>query len=799
MSFWRINDPNRLTSFTANYMNGTYGNGIILDASGAIPNTFAINFRTNGNIRVQITDASSIVLNNLVANQLFVPNLIVGACSQLSNIVEGKNLIINGSCEIDQRFVGNTYIPTGDNLYTIDRWQARMSQINKFSTQKNAGSISGPTGFPHYLGITSLSAYTPLQSGDYFGIQQNIEGFNIAPLAWGTSSAKSVSLSFYVYSSLIGTFGGSLYNSQGTRCYPFSYSISSTNTWQYITIANIPGDSGAGYYDASYGTGLGLFFSLGCGSTYKGSSSAWGSTLYRTITSENNPIVSTNGAIFYITGVQLEIGNYCTTFSRAGGAIQQELALCQRYFWAMPNYNGSGVFNGIQYSGLLAGGNGPYSSAYGSFNVYAPLTIFNQTPMRAPPKIEQNPLYPLTSYAPFVTNFGSNVSGPMSLVTYTNPQSTNAVSPYANLYGFAPAGYLNFYQVSTSLTSGLVYGVNYSDPYKTLWLNSELYTNTTLATASVSGLTTTTSYLDQNYNSIGSAVAGGYSVLKVTGVGTGTLTTNFSGSIRYLAVGGGGGGGCADIGGGGGAGGFLTGTFIISNNTPYSISVGGGGAGGIAGTNQGNGNGSGANGGNTTLFGFTSLGGGGGASGNFTPSPSYVAGNGGSGGGAAWPGTYGSASIGSNTTGSYGIGFRGGTSSNTPGVASAGGGGGAGGQGQDTNGLPSIGGYGGPGLSSDITGTIQYYAGGGGADNTGTTAAPPSPACTSTNLGGIGGGGWGGNGNGSANPAPGVAYNASAGAANTGGGGGGCGGFVHSTTPAAGGSGIIILQYLSYQ
>ena len=802
MSLIQLNDPTKNWSITANYMNGTYGNGIILDASG-VTNVFGINFRTNGNIRVQITDSSTNVLNNLVANNLYSAN-ITGACSQLSNIVAGKNLIINGACEIDQRFVGTSYTPLQTNLYTIDRWQALLTQASKFSVQKNAGGITGPPGFPFYLGVTSLSAYSGITTSDYFGIQQYIEGFNFAPLGWGTSSAKPVSLSFYVYSSQTGTFGGSLYNivSSNARSYVFSYTISLANTWTYITIPNIPGDgaAGAGYYDASYGIGCGLFFSLGCGSNFQTATSAWAtgassSNFGRTITGETR-IVTTNAATFYITGIQLEQGIYNTTFSRAGGSIQQELALCQRYFWAMPNYNGSGTFNGTQYAGAQI--------SYNGTSAWVNLTSLNTTPMRYPPNVGQNPNYPIASYPPYTTTFGANAAI-IATTTYSGPTTAP--------YGTAPQGLINFGWSTPSLTSNYAYGLNLSDPGRTLWLNSEL-TNGTLVTYSTSSLVSSSVssyYLDAGGNYIGptgssTPVIGGYTVLVfkssgATTTGTLTFTPNFTTpSIQYLGIAGGGGGGRNDAGGGGGAGGLLTGTTSVSSGTGYSLQIGGGGAGGGPSSPPG----VGVNGTNTTFLGFTCVGGGGGGSGN-NGSPASGQ-NGGSGGGASpWvspspaPGTgYG--------TGTSGQGNRGGTSWPGGGTGSSGGGGGAGGQGQDMYSIASVGGYGGVGAATtliptslasaasvgQVVSTSVYFGGGGGGGADGPTASPYN------NVGGYGGGGNGGYSQQSGSTTP---YSGPTSAtANTGGGGGGCGGYgVGGITGGSGGSGVIILRFSSYQ
>lgn len=141
-----------------------------------------------------------------------------------------KNRIINGAMMIDQRNNGASVTPT-NGQYTLDRWTCLLSQSSKYTVQQNASAVTPPVGFTKYLGVTSSSAYTVL-TGDYFAFRQAIEGFNAADLAWGTASAATVTLSFWVRSSLTGTFGGGIVNSAGNRSYPYTYTISAANTWE---------------------------------------------------------------------------------------------------------------------------------------------------------------------------------------------------------------------------------------------------------------------------------------------------------------------------------------------------------------------------------------------------------------------------------------------------------------------------------------------------------------------------------------------------------------------------------------
>ena len=256
-----------------------------------------------------------------------------------------KNRIINGAMVIDQRNLGTSTTAVNATYAACDRWEYFTSQTGKFSCQQNAGSITPPAGFTNYLGLTSLSAYTPT-TNDYFQVQQNIEGYNVADLGWGTANAKTITISFWVYSSLTGTFGGSLINGANSYVYPFSYSIPVANTWTQISITVAGPTSGTWY--TTNGLGLSVIFSIGAGSAVQGTAGAWTSTNASTVRSSTGAVnvVATNGATWYITGVQLEVGSYATGFEYR--QYQQELALCQRYYYkqtAQTNYTlfGGGI------------------------------------------------------------------------------------------------------------------------------------------------------------------------------------------------------------------------------------------------------------------------------------------------------------------------------------------------------------------------------------------------------------------------------------------------------------------------
>lgn len=263
-----------------------------------------------------------------------IQSSVSGVSLGAGNATVFKNRIINGDMRIDQRNAGASTTPAS-GAYLTDRWCYFAPAASKFTAQQNAGSVTPPVGFTNYLGMTVASAVT-VSSGDYYNIQQRIEGLNVADLGWGTANAKTVTLSFQVYSSLTGTFGGAIGNSAANRSYPFTYTISSANTWTSVSVT-IAGDT-TGTWLTTNGVGLILQLGLGVGSTYSGTAGAWAAANYVSATGATS-VVGTSGATFYITGVQLEVGSLATGFEYNDYGSQ--LLKCQRYY-AKLNNDGSG-------------------------------------------------------------------------------------------------------------------------------------------------------------------------------------------------------------------------------------------------------------------------------------------------------------------------------------------------------------------------------------------------------------------------------------------------------------------------
>lgn len=301
-----------------------------------------------------------------------------------------RNKIINGDMTISQRYGTSASANTIDG-YFLDRWQVAQSTTGKLIAQQNAGSVTPPVGFSNYLGVTSQSSYT-LLSTDNYNINQFIEGFNSADLGFGTANAKPVTISFWVRSSLTGTFGGVLMNGAGNRSYPFTYTISLANTWEQKTFT-VAGDTGGTWVGATNGIGLRIFFGLGVGSTYSGTAGAWAGALYVSATGATS-VVGTSGATFYITGVQLEKGSVATPYEVL--PYQVQLAQCQRYYTVKTGY--SAIIGSRYGSGLV----------YGSYSL--------PVQMRATPTVANASGWYVISSSGGETSSGSSISTQLNYV-----------------------------------------------------------------------------------------------------------------------------------------------------------------------------------------------------------------------------------------------------------------------------------------------------------------------------------------------------------------------------------------------
>jgi len=240
-----------------------------------------------------------------------------------------KNRIINGGMVIDQRNAGASVTLTSGGVFVIDRFNCYSNNDGVMTGQQDT---SAPSGFINSMKFTTTTADSSLAATQYAEVQQIIEGLNIADLAWGTASAATINVSFWVRSSLIGAFGGAIRNSANNRSYAFSYSISTANTWEQKSVT-IAGDT-SGTWLTTNGIGIKLCFGMGAGSTYSGTAGVWTAGVLVQPTGATS-VVGTLNATWYVTGVQLEVGTQATSFDfRDYG---RELILCQRYYQKITN------------------------------------------------------------------------------------------------------------------------------------------------------------------------------------------------------------------------------------------------------------------------------------------------------------------------------------------------------------------------------------------------------------------------------------------------------------------------------
>jgi hypothetical protein len=236
-----------------------------------------------------------------------------------------KNRIINGAMVIDQRNAGASVTYDGSSGFSVDRFFAAEIGNGAFTLQQVSDA---PAGFINSLKMTVTTVQTGTLNA---GLSQAIEGLNIADLGWGTANAKTVTLSFWVKSSVTGAMGGAIQNSAGDRSYPFNYTINTASTWEYKTIT-IAGDTSGTWLTTN---GIGILLRFMYGTSLTGTADVWAGSNFRAPTGSVFPI-TTSGATWFITGVQLEVGSTATSFDyRPYGT---ELALCQRYYETSYSY-----------------------------------------------------------------------------------------------------------------------------------------------------------------------------------------------------------------------------------------------------------------------------------------------------------------------------------------------------------------------------------------------------------------------------------------------------------------------------
>ena len=246
-----------------------------------------------------------------------------------------RNILINGDMRISQKYAGTSFTNNNANSYVLDRWGAWSNQSSKFSVQR---VVDGPTeeGLKYSTKCTSLAATTAGNS-DWYGYNYRIEADDISHGLMGTANAKTFTLSFWVKSSVVGTWTGSIRTkgSSPDRSYPFEYTINSANAWEKKSVT-FKGAKDGTWQTGGNAEGMCLWWDLGTGSTYHGTPYLWHSD--NKTGSKASPFIAVNGATWYITGVQLELGTVATPFDHR--SVHEEMARCQRYFVRMDGSSG---------------------------------------------------------------------------------------------------------------------------------------------------------------------------------------------------------------------------------------------------------------------------------------------------------------------------------------------------------------------------------------------------------------------------------------------------------------------------
>ena len=322
-----------------------------------------------------------------------------------SQIGGRRNIIINGAMQVSQRGTSETGVTSGQYANAPDRFKVEMSSAGTWTVSQ---STTAPSGFSNSYKFDCTTADASLGAGDYLQLSHYLEGQDLQHLKKGTSDTEKVTLSFYVRSNKTGTYIVEFYDADNSRSISKSYTISSANTFEKKTIT-IDGDT-SGAFGNDNGGSLGIFFYLGAGSNFTSGTlnTSWGSrTLANVAVGQVNLADSTSNE-WYVTGVQLEVGEQATPFEHR--SFGEELALCQRYFSSSYAY-GTAI-------GSETGSNGEvtpigHMSIGGSYNILG--QWIQPTPMRSSPTIV---IYnPVTGTVDSFRGDGSNYSGAKFLNT----------------------------------------------------------------------------------------------------------------------------------------------------------------------------------------------------------------------------------------------------------------------------------------------------------------------------------------------------------------------------------------------
>ena len=304
---------------------------------------------------------STLKVDTITDSSSGLTTTINGFTPQTSNMA-GRNLVINGHMLISQRGTGAF---TDNNGFSVDRWK-NISNTTDFSVQQSSVVPSGQE-FTKSVHVTPTATKTH-NSSDYFFISHYVEGYNIGGLGYGTSGAKTITISFWVRSSKTGTYSLGMKNSVANRSRQNEYTINTADTWEKKTIV-VPGET-TGSWPIDNTRGIAFDFCLAGQNTATSSVNTWLSNNSNMSTNQVNFFDNTNNN-FYLTGVQVEVGSAATDFDyRSYG---EELSLCQRYFFNI--LNGSTSQFPVNFGNVVSTGN----------NGHITFTVPLPQPMRADP------------------------------------------------------------------------------------------------------------------------------------------------------------------------------------------------------------------------------------------------------------------------------------------------------------------------------------------------------------------------------------------------------------------------------
>ena len=375
----------------------------------------------NGETNINTTSSTSTTTGALVISGGvgIGGNVNVGGTVNTLNTFGFKNRIINGGMTIAQRATSVSAY-SGGGYQTLDRWNL----FQNLGAMNIAQSSNAPTGFSNSMQFTvSTTASQTSNATSIVTPNQSIEGFNTADLMWGTANAKTITVSAWVYSNLVGQYAIWIRNATADRYYTTPFSVTTSNTWQQIT-TTIAGDTSGTWVGASTGTGLTIGICLAAGSSRVGTANTWSaSTTYGTTGQVDWQATASN--TFYITGVQLEVGPQATSFDvRDYG---RELQLCQRYYQRISgNTTNPNFLNGTLWT---------------TTSVYAPMMF--PTTMRAAPTFNYS-----TSTGLFTALTASATGSSTTISAYTNTYGAEINSGLSA--GLATAGYSVFLRFATT-------------------------------------------------------------------------------------------------------------------------------------------------------------------------------------------------------------------------------------------------------------------------------------------------------------------------------------------------------------